>query len=236
MQLGPDEEDRNPVNALVKVLVSGFVQVVSIALLVFVPAGTINYWQAWVFLTVFALSAWVPSVYLQLTNPAALQRRLRGGPTEEARPVQKIVMAGLYGSLAAMCVVSALDHRFGWSTMPAALSVIGCALVAIGLGLVVMVVTQNHYASTTVRVEEGQNVVSTGLYGLVRHPMYTGNVVMLSGIPLALGSYWALVFLVPGLAVLAWRIRDEEKLLRVELTGYREYTTKVRYRLVPGVY
>ncbi|MDA2890723.1 isoprenylcysteine carboxylmethyltransferase family protein [Mycolicibacterium sp. BiH015] len=223
-------------NALVKVLVSGLVQVLSIAVLLFVPAGTVDYWQAWVFLTVFALSAWVPSIYLQLTNPAALQRRLRGGPTEEARPVQKIVMAGLYASLAAMCVTSALDHRFGWSTVPAALCVIGSALVAFGLGLVVTVVTQNHYASTTVRVEEGQSVVSTGLYGLVRHPMYTGNVVMLMGIPLALGSYWALVFVVPGLAVLAWRIRDEEKLLAVELSGYRDYTTKVRYRLVPCVW
>lgn len=224
------------VNALVKVLVSGLVQVLSIAVLLFVPAGTVDYWQAWVFLAVFALSAWAPSIYLQLTNPAALQRRLRGGPTEEARPVQKIVMAVLYFSLAAMCVTSALDHRFGWSTVPAALCVIGSALVAIGLGLVVTVVTQNHYASTTVRVEEGQSVVSTGLYGLVRHPMYTGNVVMLVGIPPALGSYWALVFVVPGLAVLAWRIRDEEKLLGVELSGYREYTTKVRYRLVPCVW
>lgn len=224
------------VNDLVKVLMSGLVQVLSIAVLLFVPAGTVDYWQAWVFLTVFALSAWVPSIYLQLTNPAALQRRLRGGPTEEARPVQKIVMAVLYFCLAAMCVTSALDRRFGWSAVPPALCVIGSALVAIGLGLVVTVVTQNHYASTTVRVEEGQSVVSTGLYGLVRHPMYTGNVVMLVGIPLALGSYWALVFVVPGLAVLAWRIRDEEKLLGVELSGYREYTTKVRYRLVPCVW
>ncbi|OAN37629.1 methyltransferase family protein [Mycolicibacterium iranicum] len=223
-------------NALVKVLVSGLVQVLSIAVLLFVPAGTVDYWQAWVFLTVFALSAWVPSIYLQLTNPAALQRRLRGGPTEEARPAQKIIMAGLYFSLAAMCVTSALDHRFGWSTMPPALCVIGSALVAIGLSLVVTVVTQNHYASTTVRVEQGQSVVSTGLYRLVRHPMYTANVVMLVGIPFALGSYWALVLVLPGLAVLAWRIRDEEKLLEVELAGYRDYTAKVRYRLVPCVW
>ena len=97
-----------------------------------------------------------------------------------------------------------------------------------------LVVIQNSYAAATVRVEAGQKVVSTGLYGLVRHPMYTGNVIMMVGIPLALGSYWGLVFVVPGLIVLAWRIRDEEKLLRKELDGYREYTQKVRYRLVPG--
>jgi protein-S-isoprenylcysteine O-methyltransferase Ste14 len=98
------------------------------------------------------------------------------------------------------------------------------------------VVTQNNYASTTVQVEAGQNVVSTGLYGLVRHPMYTANVVMLVGIPLALGSYWALVFIVPGLLVLTSRIRDEESMLREELAGYRDYTRKVRYRLVPCVW
>ncbi|MDG4666772.1 isoprenylcysteine carboxylmethyltransferase family protein [Mycobacterium sp. 236(2023)] len=223
-------------NAVARVFVSGLVQTVAVGLLVFVPAGTFDFWQAWVFLVVFALSAWLPSVYLQLTNPEALQRRMRGGVAAEARPVQKIVMAGLYSSLAAMCVVGGLDHRFGWSTVPAALCLIGSALVAVGLSLVVLVVTQNNYASTTVQVEAGQNVVSTGLYGLVRHPMYTGNVVMLVGIPLALGSYWALAFVVPGLAVLAWRIRDEEKLLADELTGYREYTLKVRYRLVPCVW
>ena len=219
-----------------KVLVSGLIQIVAIGVLLFLPAGTFDYWQAWVFLVVFALSAWVPSIYLQLTNPAALERRMRGGPTEEPRTLQKVVMAGLYMSLAGMCVVSALDHRFGWSTVPTALCVIGNALVVVGLGLVVLVTTQNHYASTVVRVEAGQSVVSTGVYGLVRHPMYTGNVIMLVGIPLALGSYWALVLVVPGVVVLASRIRDEEKLLAHELAGYREYTEKVRYRLVPSIW
>jgi protein-S-isoprenylcysteine O-methyltransferase Ste14 len=221
------------VNAVLKVLVSGLVQLVAIGFLLFLPAGTFNYWQAWVFLAVFALSAWIPSIYLQMTNPVALQRRMRGGPTAEGRTVQKVVMVGLYGSLAAMCVVSGLDHRFGWSSVPTALSLIGDVLVAVGLGVVVLVVVQNSYASTVVQVEAGQKVVSTGLYGLVRHPMYTGNVLMLVGLPLALGSYWALVFVVPGLMVLASRIHDEEKLLREELDGYREYTQKVRYRLVP---
>ena len=150
--------------------------------------------------------------------------------------MQKVAMAGLYLSLAAMCVISALDHRFGWSSMPAALCVIGNLLVAIGLGLTVLVVIQNSYASTTVQVEAGQKVVSTGLYGVVRHPMYTANVIMLVGLPLALGSYWALVFVIPGVGVLASRIRDEERLLRDELPGYREYTTTVRHRLVPLVW
>jgi protein-S-isoprenylcysteine O-methyltransferase Ste14 len=220
-------------NAVGKVLVSGLVQLVAIGVLLFLPAGTFDYWQAWALLAVFALSAWIPSVYLQLTNPAALQRRMRSGPTAEGRTVQKVVMAGLYGSLAAMCVVSGLDQRFGWSTVPPALSLVGNVLVAASLAVVVLVVVQNNYASTTVQVEAGQQVVSTGLYGLVRHPMYTGNALMLVGLPLALGSYWALAFIVPGLIVLATRIHDEEKMLGEELSGYREYTQQVRSRLVP---
>lgn len=222
--------------AVVDVVVSGLVQLVAIGVLLFMPAGTFHYWQAWVFLVVFALSAWLPSIYLQLTNPAALQRRMRGGPAAEGRTVQKFVMAVLYGSLAAMCVVSALDHRFGWSSVPAALGLVGDVLVAAGLGVVVLVAVQNSYASTTVQVEAGQTVVSSGLYGMVRHPMYTGNVLMLVGTPPALGSYWALVFVVPGVLVLASRIRDEEKLLREELDGYRQYVETVRHRLVPGMW
>jgi protein-S-isoprenylcysteine O-methyltransferase Ste14 len=223
-------------NAILKVTALGLGQLVAIGLLVFVPAGTVNYWQAWTFLAVFACAAWIPSVYMQATNPVALQGRMRSGPMAEGRTVQKVVMIGLYGSLAAICVISGLDHRLGWSSVPPALSLIGDVAVAAGLGVVVLVVIQNRYASTTVQVASGQKVVSTGLYGLVRHPMYTGNVLMLVGLPLALGSYWALVLVVPGVAVLAARIHDEEKLLREELDGYREYTLKVRSRLIPYVW
>lgn len=219
--------------SVVKVAVAGLVQFLAIAVLLFVPAWTFGYWQAWMLLAVFAVAAWLPSIYVQLTNPAALQRRMRGGPAAEGRNVQKVAMAVLYGSLAAMCVVGALDHRFGWSKVPVALCVAGAVVVAVGLAVVVLVAVQNSYASTTVRVEQGQQVVSTGLYAVVRHPMYTGNVLMLAGIPLALGSFAALAFLVPGVLVLASRIRDEETLLRDELAGYRQYTQKVRYRLVP---
>jgi len=221
---------------MTKVLVSGLVQLVLIGVLMFVPAGTVDYWQAWVFLAVVAVSTWLPSIHLQRSNPAAMQRRMRGGPAAEARAAQKLVMAGLYGSLVAMVVVSALDHRFGWSRVPAAVCLVGDVVAAVGLGMVMLVIVQNSYASSTVQVESGQTVVSSGLYGLVRHPMYTANVIMMVGIPLALGSYWGLVFVIPGLLVLAWRIRDEETLLRGELDGYREYTRKVRYRLVPGVW
>ena len=223
-------------NAILRVTALSLGQLFVIGLLVFLPAGTANYWQAWTLLAVFTLAAWIPSIYLQATNPVALQGRMRSGPIAEGRTVQKVVMIGLYGSLAAICVISGLDHRLGWSSVPPAVSLIGDIAVAVGLGVVIVVVIQNRYASTTVQVASGQKVVSTGLYGLVRHPMYTGNVLMLVGLPLALGSYWALALVVPGVAVLAARIHDEEKLLREELAGYREYTQRVRSRLVPYVW
>jgi protein-S-isoprenylcysteine O-methyltransferase Ste14 len=224
------------VKTIPKLLVLGAVELVVFGAMLFVPAGTFNYWQAWVFLVVVGLSAWAPSIYLLRRNPVALQGRMRGGPTAEARTAQKVVIAALYLSLAAMVVVSVLDHRFDWSPVPTTICLVGDVLVAVGLGVVGLVIIQNSYAASTVRVQAGQQVVSTGLYRMVRHPMYTGNVIMMVGIPLALGSYWGLVFVVPGLVVLAVRIRDEEKLLQDELTGYREYTRSVRYRLAPGMW
>lgn len=219
-----------------KMLIFGLVELVVFGSMLFLPAGTFNYWQAWVFLAVVAVWAWAPSIYVLRTNPAALQARMRGGPTAETRMAQKIVIAGLYLSLAVMVVVSVLDHRFGWSRVPTPICVVGDVLVTVGLGVVALVIIQNSYAAATVQVREGQTVVSTGLYGLVRHPMYTGNVIMMVGIPLALGSYIGLVFVIPGLIVLAARIGDEEKLLQEELSGYSEYIHKVRYRLAPGMW
>jgi protein-S-isoprenylcysteine O-methyltransferase Ste14 len=220
------------VKTIRKALVSGLIGLVVFGLLLFVPAGTFNYWQAWVFL-VMILATWIPSIYLLRANHTLLQRRMRGGPVAETRTVQKVAIAVWYLSMAAMFVVSALDHRFGWSPVPMAICLVGDVLVAVGLGVAMLVVSQNSYAAATVRVEAGQELVSTGLYALVRHPMYIGNLITMVGIPLALASYWGLVFVVPGLIVLALRIRDEEKLLQQELDGYREYTQKVRYRLVP---
>jgi protein-S-isoprenylcysteine O-methyltransferase Ste14 len=223
-------------NTAVKGLLSAALGLVAFGMMLFVPAGTTHYWQGWVFLAVFALSTWIPSVYLMRTNPAALDRRMRFGPSAETRTLQRILITGMFISFPAMFIVSALDHRFGWSSVPASVSVIGDALVAAGLGLAMLVVVQNSYAAATITVEAGQQLVSTGLYGLVRHPMYTGNVVLMLGIPLALGSYWGLILVIPGLIVLVLRIPDEENLLTHELSGYREYTQRVHYRLLPYVW
>lgn len=204
--------------------------------LVFLPAGTLNYWQAWVFIATFMVVTIFPSIYIARTNPAALQRRMHGGPRAEARTIQKILITGAWLGLVALLVISAYDHRMGWSSVPAWVCLLGDVLLATGLGIAMLVVIQNGYAAATVTVETGQTVVSGGVYTFVRHPMYVGNMIMMVGVPLALGSYWGLVFVVPGVVALMLRILDEEKLLTHELAGYREYTQRVRYRLVPYVW
>lgn len=217
-------------------LASAIFGLVFFAALLLWPAGTLNYWQAWVFIAVFMVATLVPSVYLAVKDPAALQRRMKAGPGAETRTVQKIIISGTILAVVAVLVVSALDHRFGWSNVPTPVVIVGNILVAVGLCLAQLVVIQNSYAAATITVEADQKVVSTGLYGLVRHPMYVGTLIMMIGTPLALDSYWGLLAVVLAMPVLAARIEDEEKLLRQELDGYDEYTQKVHYRLVPGVW
>ena len=220
-------------NAVLKVAALGFAQLVAIGLLVFLPAGTFDYWQAWAFLAVFALTAWFPSIYLQITNPVVLERRMRSGPIAEGRTVQKIVMLGLYGSLVAVCVVSGLDHRFGWSSVPAALCVIGnvaggCRPGRDGVGGRSEHLCVHHRPGGDGPEGRQHRAVRAGAAPHV-HRQRTDP-----GRPAAcprviLGAR----FVMPGVAVLAARIHDEEKLLGDELDGYREYTQKVRSRLIP---
>jgi protein-S-isoprenylcysteine O-methyltransferase Ste14 len=203
---------------------------------VFWPAGTFDYWRGWAFILVFAASTTIPSLYLAAKDPAALRRRMQAGPAAETRPLQKIIISIAFLAMGATIIISALDFRFGWSPVPAAVSVVGDVLVAVGLGIAMLTTIQNGYASANITVESGQELVSTGMYSVVRHPMYFGNVVLMIGIPLALGSYWGLLFVIPGLAVLATRILDEEKVLSQQLAGYRDYVQRVHYRLVPYVW
>lgn len=221
---------------LIQAVVAGLFGLLFFGVLLFWPAGTFDYWQAWVFIAIFTAVSSGPSIYWGLRKPEVLRRRMHSGPIAETRTVQKVATVGITASVVAVLVVCALDHRFGWSNVPTGLVIVGEVLVAVGLGMTMVVVNQNNYAAATITVEAQQPVISTGLYGVVRHPMYVGALIMMVGMPLALDSYWGLVAIVPGMAVLALRIDDEEKMLRQELDGYSEYTQKVRYRLVPGVW
>ncbi len=221
---------------LVQLTLSTVAGLAFIVLLLFLPAGTLGYWQAWVFLTIFGLATTVPNFYLALRRPEVLIRRMRSGPTAERRTVQKYVSLSYPLLFVAVAIVSALDHRFGWSTVPLAVVVLGQVLVAVGLSIAMAVILVNSYAAATVTVQPDQQLVSTGLYGFVRHPMYFGVMIMMVGCPPALGSLWGLTLLVPGTAIFAVRILDEERLLRQELPGYSEYAGRVRHRLVPYIW
>ena len=210
--------------------------VIILGLLLFLPAWTLNYWQAWAFIFVFVVSTNIIGVYLSLKDPALLEQRKKVGPAAEKNKIQQVIMSLALVVILGLLVFCALDHRFGWSPVPAAISLVGDALVALGLMIDLVVLRENRFGASTIQTVEDQKVISTGPYALVRHPMYVGVLIMLTGVPLALGSWFGLAVLVIALPALVVRILDEEKTLKNDLPGYGEYMQKVRYRLVPGLW
>jgi protein-S-isoprenylcysteine O-methyltransferase Ste14 len=219
-----------------KALIGLLLLFIAMAALVFVPAGTFDYWQAWAFLVVYFASSLVLSLYLIEADPALLQRRMRGGPTAEKEPVQKIIMTITSLGFVGLLVVPALDHRFGWSRMTPVMALAGDLLIGIGWLAIFFVFRENSFSSATIELAPDQKVISTGPYALVRHPMYAGALVMLLGIPIALGSWWGILVVAAILPALIWRLFEEEKFLARNLAGYVEYQNSVRYRLVPMVW
>ena len=209
---------------------------VAMGLLLFVPAGSVHYWQAWVYLSIFMGASVLTTLYLMRKDPALLERRMSAGPTAEKRPAQKFIMLCTSIGFAALLVVPALDHRFGWSTVPLGGVVAGDVLVAIGFYLIYLVYRENTFASATIQVAENHKVISTGPYAIVRHPMYASASLYLLGTPLALGSYWGLIPIATMMPFLIWRLFDEERVLAKNLPGYTEYQKRVRHRLVPFVW
>jgi len=202
----------------------------------FVSAGTVCYWQAWVFLTIYIGASTPITLYLMRHDPALLERRMKGGPTAEKQPLQRLIMWGFSIGFIALLVVPALDYRFGWSTVSLGGVVTGNVLVLTGIYIIFLVYRENTFASATIEVVKDQRVITTGLYAVVRHPMYAGALIFFFGVPLALGSYWGLVVLGVITPFLIWRLFDEERFLARNLAGYTEYQQRVKYRLVPFVW
>jgi protein-S-isoprenylcysteine O-methyltransferase Ste14 len=200
-----------------------------------VSAVTAPYWQAEVFAVVWVVSG-LPITFYLLTHPALLQRRLRSGPLAEPEPRQRIIISLFLLAVLAMGVVVALDHDSGWSDVPVFVALLADLLVAVGLALLWLVLRANPFAASTVTVESGQTVISTGPYSLVRHPMYSAGLLLFLGVPIALGSWWGLVVFLPLLALLIWRLLDEEAYLSTHLPGYPDYCAKVRRRLMPAIW
>ena len=210
--------------------------VVVMGALLFISAWTLNYWQAWTFLTVYFASSLAITLYLMKKDPKLLQRRMSGGPTAEKEPAQRIIMFFASLGFIGLIIFPALDHRFAWSRMPPYAALAGEVLVALGFLAIFLVFKENTFSSATIEVAPDQSVTLTGPYALVRHPMYAGALVMLVGIPIALGSWWGLLVLLAMTPALIWRLFDEEKFLARKLAGYVEYQKTVRYRLIPHVW
>jgi protein-S-isoprenylcysteine O-methyltransferase Ste14 len=204
--------------------------------LLFLPAGTLDYWQAWAFLAVWGALGLAVTVYLMKNDPKLLERRMHGGPTAEKETSQKIIMWIVSIGFVAILVVSALDHRLHWSSVPPDAAIAGDALVALGWLLIFFVFKENTFTSATIELAADQKVISTGPYAIVRHPMYSGALIYLLGIPIALGSWRGLFVVILMLPALVWRLFDEETFLAKNLPGYSEYRDKVTYRLVPFIW
>ena len=204
-----------------------------LGLVFFVPAGTLDYWEAWIYCVVLLVPFLFVLAYLLRTDPELLVRRTR---LRENEPAQRRIVGASALLFLIGFLIPGLDRRFGWSEIPVWAVLAADALVILGYALVFLVFRENPFASRVVQVDAGQTVISTGPYAVVRHPMYLGVSIMWLATPVALGSYWALpVFLILPF-VLVFRIRNEEEVLLRELPGYREYTQVVRYRLIPGVW
>jgi protein-S-isoprenylcysteine O-methyltransferase Ste14 len=218
-----------------KILRSSAMFLAVLCLVIFLPAGTIYYWQAWVMLGIYVICTIAMVFFLKATDAAALERRSRG-PLAEENPTQRRLVIAVMACYFAVYVVAALDHRFGWSAAPVFAVFIGNALIVATFILFAYVMRANAFAATNITVESEQPVAATGPYAIVRHPMYSGILLLVPGISLALGSYWGILPVVPIAAFLTWRLLDEEQFLIKHLPGYAEYRTQTRWRLVPRVF
>ncbi len=219
-----------------KLIRSSVLGTLVLAALIFVPAGTLHYWQGWAYLVVFVVCSAAYTLYLAKYDPALLKRRTEGGISYEREFTQKVVMVLLYAVSLLLVVLPPLDVRFGWSNLPWYVCALGDGLAVASFYIFYLVSKVNTYAAANIRVEEGQTVIATGIYGLVRHPMYFGALFLFVGTPLALGSWWTLFLLFVLVPILVVRILNEEKVLVRDLPGYPDYRAKVRTRLVPFVW
>ncbi len=206
---------------------------VALWLALFLPAGSLDFWQAWVYWFVFMACVTAISVYFLKKDIALVESRLKVGPDAEDERGQKLAQVLLALFFILLMIVPSLDHRFRWSGVPDYLSVIGDVFVSVGLAIIFLVFRENGFASAAIEVNEGQSVISTGPYAVVRHPMYAGALIMLFFTPIAIGSLWGLLPFLGMFAVIALRIRGEERFLVKSLSGYGEYRRKVRHRLIP---
>jgi protein-S-isoprenylcysteine O-methyltransferase Ste14 len=209
---------------------------IMLGLSIFLPAQTLNYWQGWLYYFVFMFSCLLITIYFFKKDPALIQRRLKAGPTAETQKSQKIIQALSSIFFLGIFIVSGLDYSSGWSYVPGILSIIADIFAAIGFLIIFFVFKENSYTSSIIEVGSEQKVISTGPYGKIRHPMYSGAFLMLLVTPFALGSLTGLIPVIGIILSIILRLLDEEKYLMKNLPGYKEYMEIVRFRLIQGVW
>jgi protein-S-isoprenylcysteine O-methyltransferase Ste14 len=213
-----------------RLILRSLISVIFVAAFLFIPAGSLRYWQGWLLMAILFLPIPITSIYFLKRDPQLVERRLR---TEEKTREQKTIIRWAQWVVFASLLIPGLDFRFGWSRVPLWLTILSQFFVFAGYLIALWVMKENSFASRTVQVEEGQRVISTGPYRLVRHPMYFGAVVMLLFTPLALGSWWALPGYLLVIPLIVLRLLHEEKMLYRELPGYSDYCLRTRSRLLP---
>ena len=223
-------------SVIIKTIVGFLFLVLILALALFFSAGTLSYWQAWVYLAVFSVCVILITLYLTKYDQRLLASRVQAGPIAETRKSQQIIQSLASLFFLALFIVPGLDFRLHWSSVPPVISLIADGLVALSLYLVFLVFRENTYTSATIEVADEQKVISSGPYSLVRHPMYAGAFLLLLVTPVALGSWIGTLFALPVMLVIVVRLLDEERFLAAHLQGYTEYRQRVRYRLVPFIW
>ncbi len=218
---------------LIEALIKFICGLLLVGLLIFLPAGTFAYAYGWLFICLLFVPMLIAGFVMFFKSPDFLNKRL---DAKEKQGTQKGVIAFSGLMFIAGFVVAGLDFRFGWSVMPTWVTVAASVLFLLAYVLYAEVMRENAYLSRTVKVEEGQTVVDTGLYGIVRHPMYAVSILLFLMIPLVLGSWYALIIFAFYPAIIIVRLKAEEKLLTRELPGYAAYKQKVKYRIIPFIY
>ncbi len=232
--LGGSGTSGTEITALARMAIWRFTAAVLIlGVIFFGTAGTLRYWEAWGYMAITLIPMALAVGYLIRTDPALLERRMRAREQRETQSVLQKLGAVVW---LALLLIPGLDRRLDWSTVPVLVVLVGDALVLLGYALFIRVMQENSYASRVIEVQEGQAVITTGPYALVRHPMYLAVFVMLCASPLALGSYWALIPAAVTPLILVLRIRDEEAMLLTALPEYEAYAARTPYRLIPGVW
>lgn len=217
------------INALIKIICG----LLLVCVLVFWPAGTFNYIDGWIFIGVLFIPMFILGIVLFIKFPNLLKKRLE---SKEKENTQKCVVAFSALIFLGGFVTAGLNFRFGWSSVPTAVKIVAAVLFLTSYGLYAEVMRENQYLSRTIEVQENQKVVDTGLYGIVRHPMYTATILMFLSIPLILGSWISFIIFWLYPIIILIRIKNEEKILTEQLTGYKEYKQKVKYKIIPFIW